>query len=214
MGRKSSQKHAQHSASTPEFCPQCQEFVGRNYPQCLHCREVAEQPIKASWQALLRVQNIVPGTPPERELASTILADSDHYWWSEVEASMRLTPCPSCGGPLGYGLPDCADCISSSDMLWGKDFDFAQDGTPHRNEHALRVILRGLGQSHRHSPASIEGWRLFLPFILRGPQPGGTRSEIRYAQAISAWIKAGRGHELANCRSIEEMYAVTRRGRK
>src|SRR6266567_2551044 len=91
MGRKSSQKHAQHSALTVELCPQCQAFVGRNYPQCLHCREVAEQQIKASWQALLRVQNIAPGTPPERELAATILADSDHYWWSEVEAAMRLT---------------------------------------------------------------------------------------------------------------------------
>ena len=89
MGHKSSQKRAQHSAPAVEFCPQCRAFVGRNYPQCLYCREVAEQPIKACWQALLRAQNIAPNTSSERELAATILAESDHYWWSEVEAALR-----------------------------------------------------------------------------------------------------------------------------
>ena len=127
---------------------------------------------------------------------------------------MRLTSCPACHGPLGYGSPDCAECLWNSDLLWGRDLDLAPDGTILRNEHALRVILRGLRQSHRHSQASIEGWRLYLPFLLRGSHPGGTRNDIRYAQALSAWIKAGRGHELKRCRSIEEMYAITQRGRK
>lgn len=99
-------------------------------------------------------------------------------------------------------------------MLWGRDLEVAPEGTILRNEHAMRVIIRGLGQSHRHSAASIEGWRLFLPFLLRGPQPGATRDDRRYAQAINAWFKAGRGHELAACCTLEEMYAITRRGRK
>jgi hypothetical protein len=214
MGRKSSPKPTQQSASTLEICPQCQTFVGRNYPECPHCREVVEQPIKTAWQALLHTHNIEPNTDQERELAATILADSDQYWWSEVEAAMRRTSCPTCGGPLGYGSPDCTDCISRSDMLWGRDLEFAPDGTLSRNEHARRVMIRGLGQSHRHSAASLEGWRLYLPFLLSGPQPGGTRDDVRYAQTISAWIKAGRGHELASCRSIAEMYEITRQGRR
>src|SRR5579859_7590128 len=111
MARKSSQKDAQHPAPTIEICPQCQVFVGRNYPQCLHCREVVDQRIKASWQALLRAQNIAPGTIAERELVAAILAHSDQYWWSEVEMAMRLTPCPACGGSLGYSSPDCVECI-------------------------------------------------------------------------------------------------------
>jgi len=188
MARKSSRQTVQPSAPSLEICPQCQEFVGRNYPHCAYCREVAEQPIKAAWQALLHTQDIDQGTPSEQKLAATVLAQSDKYWWSEVEAAMRLTLCPSCSGPLGYGSPTCAECISSSDMLWGKDLDIAPDGTMRRNEHALRVILRGLGQSHRHSQASIEGWRLYLPFVLRGSHPGSTKYDVRYAQAISAWI--------------------------
>ena len=79
--------------------------------------------------------------------------------------------------PLGYGERDCEECIWSSDMLWGKDV--APNGTIRRNEHALHVMLCGLGQSHRHSQASIEGWRLYLPFVLHGSHPGGTRSDIR-----------------------------------
>lgn len=196
-----------------EVCPQCQEFVGRSYPHCAACRDVAEQPIKAAWLALLQARNIAPATLAEQQLAATVLAQSDEYWWSEVEAAMRLTPCLSCHGPLGYGSSDCAECIWGSDMLWGKDLEISPEGTIHRNEHALRILLRGLGQSHRHSQASIEGWRLYLPFLLHGPQPAGTRDERRYAQAINAWIKAGRGHELARCHSIEEMYTVTRRGK-
>jgi hypothetical protein len=83
-----------------------------------------------------------------------------------------------------------------------------------RNEHALRVVMRGLGQAHRHSQASLEGWRLYLPFLLSGPQPGSTRNDVQHAQAINAWIKAGRGQELARCQSVAEMYEMTRRGRK
>ncbi len=218
MARKSTHKpveqHTEDAAPIIEICRECQEFVGRNYPHCPRCREVAEEPVRTAWQAILHAQNIAPGTTAERELAAAILAHSDRYWWSEVEGAMLLTPCSSCGGPLGYGSPDCEACISSSDMLWGRDLDYAPNGTLRRNEHALRVILRGLGQSHRHSAASVEGWRLYLPFLLRGQHPGSSRDDIRYAQAISAWIKAGRGHELAHCRSIEEMYAITRRGRK
>jgi hypothetical protein len=214
MAGKSSQQTAQPSTPSLERCPQCQEFIGRGYPYCASCREVAEQPIRAAWQGLLHAQGIAPGTPSEQQLAATVLAQSDAYWWSEVEAAMRLTPCPACSGPLGYGPSECAECIWSSDMLWGKDVDIAPDGTVRRNEHALRVMLRGLGQSHRHSQASLEGWRLYLPFVLRGSHPGSTRSDIRYAQAINAWIKAGRGHELANCHSVEEMYALTQHGRK
>jgi hypothetical protein len=214
MARKASPQTAQPSTPSVEVCPQCQEFVGRNYPHCAPCRKVIEQPIKAAWLALLHTQNIAPATLSERQLAAHILAQSDEYWWSEVEAAMRLTPCPSCSGPLGYGATPCAECIWSSDMLWGKDLEVSPEGTIRRNEHALRVILRGLGQSYRHSQVSIEGWRLCLPFLLHGPQPGGTRNDRRYAQAINAWIKAGRGHELATCHSIEEMYNVTRQGRK
>lgn len=217
MARKAKQKSVQHTqdaAPAIEICHQCREFVGRNYPECLYCREIAEEPIKVAWQTLLHAQHIAPGTTAERELAANVLAHSDRYWWSEVEAAMRLTPCPSCGGPLGYGSPHCEACMSSSDMLWGRDLDYAPDGALRRNEHAQRVILRGLGQSYRYSAASIEGWRLFLPFLLHGANPGSSRNDVRYAQAIRAWINAGRGHELANCRSIEEMYAITRRGRK
>ena len=211
MPRKSTPQPTAHSV---EICPQCQQFLGRSYPHCTTCCAIVERPIKAAWQALLHAQNITPATPAEQKLATTVLDQSDEYWWSEIEAAMRLTSCPACSGPLGYGASDCNECIWRSDMLWGRDLEVSPEGTILRNEHAMRVIIRGLGQSHRHSAASIEGWRLFLPFLLRGPQPGATRDDRRYAQAINAWIKACRGHELAACRTIEEMYAITRRGRK
>src|SRR5690348_12729588 len=115
MPHKSSQQTAKSSALTPEKCPQCHELIGRNYPRCSSCHEAAEQPIKAAWQTLLQAQGIASGTSSEQQLASTVLAHHDAYWWSEVEAAMRLTSCPSCNGPLGYGSPTCAECISSSD---------------------------------------------------------------------------------------------------
>jgi hypothetical protein len=59
-----------------------------------------EQPIKAAWLALLQAQNIAPATLAEQQLAATVLAQSDEYWWSEVEAAMRLTLCLSCHGLL------------------------------------------------------------------------------------------------------------------
>jgi len=214
MPHKSSSLADKPGSGSIEICPQCQQFLGRSYPQCATCREVVERPIKAAWQALLQAQNIVPATPAEQDLVATVLERGDEYWWSEVEAAMRLTPCPACRGPLGYGALDCEECLWRSDMFWGKDVEVSQEGTILRNEHAMRVIMRALGQSHRHSQASIEGWRLYLPFLLEGPQPGATRDDRRYAQAINAWIKAGRGHELAECRSVEEMYEITRRGRK
>lgn len=214
MPHKSPQQTIQSSTLATERCPQCHEFIGRNYPRCSSCRAAAEQPIKTAWQALLQAQGIASGTPAERQLATTVLAQSDAYWWSEVEAAMLLTSCPSCNGTLGYGSPTCTECISSNDMLWGKDLDIAPDGIVRRNEHALRVMLRGLGQSHRNSQASIDGWRLYLPFVLGGSHPGSTPKDVRYAQGIRAWINAGRGHELFNCSSIEEMYALTRQGRK
>src|SRR5579885_42744 len=197
MPRKSSQQAEQHADHAIEICPQCQQFLGRSYPQCAACREVVERPIKAAWQTLLLAQNVARAIPAEQKLPATVLERSDEYWWSEVEGAMRLTSCSACNGPLGYGSPDCAECIWRSDMLWGRDAEVSPEGTILRNEHAMRVIIRALGQSHRHSQASIEGWRLYLPFLLRGPQPGSTRDDRRYAQAINAWIKAGRGHELA-----------------
>jgi hypothetical protein len=205
----------QSSGQAPAICPECKEFIGRSYPHCSSCREVAEKPIRTAWQELLQAQDIVPGTLAELELAATILEQSAEYWWGEVEAAMRLTRCSTCGGPLGYGSPECAHCWSSSDMFWGKDGEIAADGTLIRNEHALRVVLRGLGQEKRHSQASLEGWRLYIPFLLRNISqgPGRERNDVSYAQAISAWIKAGRGHELFHCQSIEEMYAMTRGGR-
>lgn len=209
---------AQMSPSTeqaPEICSECGEFIGRSYPHCSTCRDVAEAPIRIAWQELLQARDIAPGTPAERELAATILEQPAEYWWSEVEAAMRLTACSTCGGPLGYGSPECAHCWSSSDMFWGKDGELAADGTLVRNEHALRVVLRGLAQEKRHSQASLEGWRLYIPFLLRNiaQGPGRERHDVSYAQAISAWIKAGRGHELFHCQSVEEMYAITRSGR-
>lgn len=204
------------SGSAPALCPQCQEFLGRNYPHCAHCRETTEQPIQAAWQTLLQAQQITPGTPEERELAATVLLHSPEYWWDEVEAAMRLTPCATCGGPLGYGKPECMQCWSDSNMFWGKDVEYTSDGRLSRNEHALRVVLRGLGQEKRHSQASLTGWRLFLPFLLHADlqhAPGTEKKDVAYAQAINAWIKAGRGHELFKCQSIEEMYALTRQGR-
>ncbi|HEU5230105.1 MAG TPA: hypothetical protein VFU49_19960 [Ktedonobacteraceae bacterium] len=211
MTRKSAPQPTTHSV---KICPQCQQFLGRSYPYCTTCREIVERPIKASWQTLLHAQNIAPATPAEQKLVMIVLDQSDEYWWSEVEAAMRLTSCPACRGSLGYGASDCKECIWRSDMLWGRDLEVAPEGTILRNEHAMRVIIRGLGQSHRHSAASIEGWRLYLPFLLHGPQPGATKDDRRYAQAINAWIKSGRGHELAACHTIEEMYEITRRGRK
>jgi hypothetical protein len=206
----------QSSGQAPVTCSECREFIGRNYPHCSGCREVADKPIKMAWQELLQIHNIAPGTPAELELAATVLEQPAEYWWSEVEAAMWLTRCSICGGPLGYGLPECTNCWSSSDMFWGKDGEFAADGTLMRNEHAFRVVLRGLGQEKHHSQASLEGWRLYLPFLLRNISqgPGRERNDVRYAQVISAWIKAGRGHELFRCQSIEEMYAITRDGRR
>lgn len=101
-------------------------------------------------------------------------------------------------------------------MFWGQDGELATDGTLLRNEHALRVVLRGLAQEKRHSQASLDGWRLYLPFLLRNVSqgPGREKKDVNYAQAISAWIKAGRGQELFQCQSIEEMYELTRGGRK
>lgn len=216
MARKAAQKPAAQPASPVATCPQCRELIGRNYPQCSSCRQVAEQLIDDAWQALLTAQSITPGTPLERELAAIVLEESDQYWWREVEAAMRLTSCPACHGPLGYGSTDCAECLSSSDMHWGRDYELDEEGTMLRNEHALRVMLRGLAQAHRHSQASIDGWRLYLPFVLCKPQtgPGSSRQEVQYAQAIRAWINAGRSQELFACNSIEEMYELTRQGRK
>src|SRR5689334_13742415 len=111
MPRKSSQQSEQHAHHSVESCPQCQQFLGRSYPQCTNCRAIVEWPIKAAWQALLHAQNIAPATPTEQELATTVLGQSDVYWWSEVEAAMRLAFCPACHGPLGYGVPDCNECI-------------------------------------------------------------------------------------------------------
>ena len=204
------------SAFTPATCLECGEFVGRGYPHCSSCREIAERPIRTAWQELLQARDIAAGSPAELELAATILEQPTEYWWSEVEAAMRLTPCSTCGGPLGYGSPECADCWSGSDMFWGKDGEFAEDGTLTRNEHALRVVLRGLAQEKRHSQASLDGWRLYIPFLLRNISqgPGIERNDTTYAQTISAWIKAGRGQELFRCSSIEEMYAITRGGRR
>jgi hypothetical protein len=203
------------SGQAPSICPECKEFIGRSYPHCSTCREVAETPVRTAWQGLLQARGIAPGTLEERKLAATILEQPAEYWWSEVEAAMRLTSCSTCGGPLGYGSPECVNCWSSSDMFWGKDGELAANGTLLRNEHALRVVLRGLGQEKRHSQASLDGWRLYLPFLLRNISqgPGKERNDVSYAQAISAWIKAGRGHELFHCQSIEEMYTITRRGR-
>lgn len=205
----------QSIAGTPAYCPECRQFVGRGYPHCSSCREVAEEPIRLAWESCLLAHQIAPGRPAEQELASQILANAAEYWWSEVEAALRLTGCPTCGGPLGYGAPACADCWSSSDMYWGKDVEFADDGTMLRNEHALRVVLRGLGQEKRHSRASLDGWRLYLPFLLRDIEhgPGREKRDVSHAQAIAAWIKAGRSQELFRCQSIEEMYALTRAGR-
>jgi len=210
MPRKSSPQSERQANYSIEICPQCQQFLGRSYPQCATCREIVERPIRDAWQALLQAQNIASTAPAGQELAATVLERSDEYWWSEVEAAMRLTPCPACGGPLGYGSSDCEECLWRSDMFWGKDVEVSPEGTILRNEHAMRVIIRALGQAHRHSQASIEGWRLYLPFLSQGPQPGSTRDDRRYAQAI----KAGRGRELAECTSIEEMYEITRGGRK
>lgn len=203
------------SSQAPVTCPMCSEFIGRSYPHCSFCREVAEKPIKLAWQELLQAQDILPGTPAELELATTVLEQPTEYWWSEVEAAIRLMHCPTCGGPLGYGSPECTDCWSSSDMLWGKDVESTTDGILVRNEHTLRVVLRGLGQEKRHSQASLEGWRLYIPFLLRNISqgPGREKTDVTYAQAILAWIKAGRGHELLHCHSVEEMYAITRNGR-
>jgi len=214
MVRNVSPQTIQFSTPSVKVCPACQEFVGRSYPDCVVCREVVEEPIGAAWLLLLHAQESALAPLSAQQLAAHVLAHSEIYWWSEVEAAMRLTACPLCHGPLGYGATDCAECIWNSDLLWGRDFEVSPEGTICRNEHAFRVILRGLSQAHRHSPASIEGWRLFLPFLLHGPQPVGTKDERRYAQAINAWIKAGRGPELAVCQSIEQMYAMTRRGRK
>jgi hypothetical protein len=177
---------------------------------------VAEQPIREAWQALLQTRQVAPGSQAEAALAATVLENSPEYWWSEVEAAMRLTHCAACGGPLGYGEPTCEQCWWSSDMLWGRDVAYAPHGELARNEHALRVVLRGLAQEKRHSSASLEGWRLYLPFLLQLDSrqgPGLEHKDTAYAQAISAWIKAGRAHELLACQSIAEMYALTRRGR-
>lgn len=203
-------------SNTPTRCPLCHEFAGRGYPRCAACQEVAEQPIRAAWRTLLQTRQVMPDSPAEAVLAATVLENSPEYWWSEVEAAMRLTPCTVCGGPLGYGEPTCEQCWWSSDMLWGRDVEYAQDGELVRNEHALRVVLRGLAQEKRHSSASLEGWRLYLPFLLQLDSrqgPGLEYKDTAYAQTISAWIKAGRGHELLACQSIAEMYALTRRGR-
>lgn len=200
----------------PARCPLCHEFAGRGYPHCSACRETAEQPISSAWQALLQASQVVPGSPEEITLVATVLENSPEYWWSEVEAAMRLASCPACGGSLGYGEAECEQCWWSSDMLWGRDVEYAPDGRLARNEHALRVVLRGLAQEKRHSSASLEGWRLYLPFLLQANTrqgPGLEKKDTAYAQAISAWIKAGRGRELWSCQTVEEMYALTRQGR-
>jgi hypothetical protein len=93
MARKASPQTSQPSTPSVQVCPQCQEFVGRSYPHCAACREVIEQPIKAACLALLHAQNIAPATLSEQQLAAHVLAQSEEYWWSEVEAAMRLTSC-------------------------------------------------------------------------------------------------------------------------
>lgn len=220
MTRKKTRSHA--SASQPQerilkVCAQCQDFLGRNVPQCQACREVVERMIQVVWADLLRTRGIPTGSQQECELAATVLEHSEQYWWSEVEAAMQLTRCPACGGPLGYGTPGCEECVSRSDMLWGRDLEYAADGSLQKNEHAMRVALRGLGQAHRHSQFSLDGWRLCLPLWLQNKGNNVltmTREQMQQVQAIGAWMRTGRGQELMCCQSFAEMYAITRQGRK
>lgn len=218
MGHKKVQRRVQESPEQSrrlEICARCRHFLGRNYPHCTGCQKPVEQIIQTVWQALLAEQKVVAGTAQEQELVASVLAHSEDYWWSEVEAAMQLSTCPACQGTLGYGQQDCLECISRSDMLWGRDLEFAADSTLLKNEHALRVTMRGLRQSHRYSSASLEGWHLFLPFLLQRKNEDPTTSPtlVRQVQAVRAWINAGRGQELAECQSFKEMYEITRKGR-
>lgn len=219
MVHKKKQKGSQgprERANILERCSQCHEFVGRNFPECPECRRPVERLIQAAWEALRDALDISAGSQQEQALAETVLAHSEQYWWSEVEAAMRMARCPACAGVLGYGESGCEECVSRSDMLWGRDLEYAEDGSVQRNEHALRVTLRGLSQAHRHSKFSIEGWRLGLPLLLQNKDmdPTAPQAQVKQIQAVGAWIKAGRGHELMNCQSFAEMYEITRLGRK
>ena len=219
MGHKKAQKpmrKTEAQTNTLAACPQCHEFTGRNFPGCQECREPVEKIIRSAWEALLAGQRIAAGSEQEQEMVDRVLEHSEQYWWSEVEAAMRMTPCPACNGPLGYGMPGCEECVSRSDMLWGRDLEYTEDGGVQKNEHAMRVTLRGLGQAHRHSQFSIEGWRLGLPLLLQNKNidPTAPQTQVKQIQAVGAWIKAGRGKELMHCQSFAEMYEVTRQGRK
>src|SRR5260221_13922604 len=80
MARKASPQTAQPSMLSVEVCPQCQEFVGRSYPHCAACRDVAEQPIKPAWLALLQARNIAQATLPEHQLPAPGLAQRNRAW--------------------------------------------------------------------------------------------------------------------------------------
>lgn len=116
---KAAQRHTQDSAPAVEICPQCHEFVGRNYPQCEHCREVAEEPIKSISpfyyvaQILVLPEILCAMLRPSGPGSMPVAAMS----WQTAAASKKCTLLPGAAENSVYFLPACPPSLLSSKVL-------------------------------------------------------------------------------------------------
>lgn len=188
-----------------EDCAACGGFVGRGYPNCLVCYEAVEGLWLADWAALLEAEGVAPGGDDEVLLAWVIVEEVGRHPWTLADLALTRVRCRSCGHELGGGPPACAACTLAFGNLWAPEHETGAT----MNEHALRVGRLVARHPHRYSAAVATGWRLSLPLLLTGALPSTVE-----AQALKAWVNAGRGDELIGYRTFAEAYAHTRSGRR
>ena len=188
-----------------EVCAECGGFVGRGYPECPLCYEAVEGLWLADWAALLEAEGVASGSDDEALLAWVIVEEVGRHPWTLTDLALTRVRCRSCGHELGGGPTDCADCALAFGNLWAPEHEAGAT----MNEHALRVGRLVARHPHRYSAATATGWRLSLPLLLTGALPSTVE-----AQALKAWINAGRADELSGYRTFAEAYAHTRSGRR
>ena len=185
-------------------CPACGDLLGRGYPRCPACHEAVEGLWLADWAALLAEEGVAPGGDDEAILARVIVAEGAQHPWTIADLALTRARCQTCGRELGGGPTSCAECALAFGNLWAPEHEAGAT----MNEHALRVGRLVARHAHRYSAGLAAGWRLSLPLLLVGMLPSTVE-----AQALKAWVDAGRGDELLGYRTFAAAYAHTRRGR-
>ena len=191
--------------ATVEACDACGGLVGRGYPDCPVCYEAVEGLWLADWAALLAAEGITPGGDDETTLVRVIIEETGRHPWTIADLALTHVRCRTCGEELGGGPPGCAECTLAFGNLWAPEHEAGAT----MNEHALRVARLVARHPHRYSAGLAAGWRLSLPLVLAGMLPSTAE-----AQALKAWVDAGRGDELVGYRTFAEAYAHTRAGRR